>query len=318
MSSIKVNCSKFSKMMAQSNTEENDQEGSNLEPKNVSDQISFPEHEKTTCGNKCAICLGPFENESKTDSCQHRFCFTCIVEWSKVRHACPLCKTAFETVIHSIKDGNNFKSFILPAETTEDNDGAVFVSYQELKVFLDQIRQFSENIKGTKLKPKTVSSFIYSSRIHVFRYLWSRSQGFATSTLRYNIYTHNLHVEPNSIVDKSGRVKECSPSWYRNNPAQTHHLVPWLGRELSALIQFEANLIPRIIDLIIEIIQLFDIKSKEFYEQMVRHTGEKTMHFQHEFYNFARSTYGILEYDLRARYNETSNISTSTIPITIK
>ena len=113
-------------------------------------------------------------------------------------------------------------------------------------------------------------------------------------------------------MDKSGRVKECSPSWYRNNPAQTHHLVPWLGRELSALIQFEANLIPRIIDLIIEIVQLFDIKSKEFHEQMVRYTGEKTQHFQHEFYSFACSTYGILEYDLRARYNMTSNESTST------
>ena len=299
-------------MMVQPNTKERDQDGPNLEPKKISDQISFLDHEKTTCGNKCAICLGPFENASKTDSCQHRFCFTCIVEWSKVRHACPLCKTAFETVIHSIKDVNNFKSFILPAETTEDSDGTISLSYQEIKVFLHEIKQFSENLRGTKLKPKTVPPFIYSSRIHVFRYLWSRSQGFATSTLRYNIYAHNLYVESYSIVDKSGRVKECSPSWYRNNPAQTHHLVPWLGRELSALIQFEANLIPRIIDLIIEIVQLFDIKSKEFHEQMVRYTGEKTQHFQHEFYNFACSTYGILEFDLHARYNVTSNESTST------
>merc|ERR1712226_995071 len=31
----------------------------------------------------CAICLGQFENISKTDTCFHRFCFTCLKEWSK-------------------------------------------------------------------------------------------------------------------------------------------------------------------------------------------------------------------------------------------
>ena len=33
----------------------------------------------------CAICLGQIENMSYTDSCLHKFCFTCLLEWSKVR-----------------------------------------------------------------------------------------------------------------------------------------------------------------------------------------------------------------------------------------
>lgn len=33
----------------------------------------------------CAICLGQIENMSYTDSCFHKFCFTCLLEWSKVR-----------------------------------------------------------------------------------------------------------------------------------------------------------------------------------------------------------------------------------------
>ncbi|KAH9367097.1 hypothetical protein HPB48_011020 [Haemaphysalis longicornis] len=33
----------------------------------------------------CAICLGPPENQSFTDSCFHTFCFSCLLEWSKVR-----------------------------------------------------------------------------------------------------------------------------------------------------------------------------------------------------------------------------------------
>ena len=125
---------------------------------------------------------------------------------------------------------------------------------------------------------------------------------------RHNIYFHNLYVDPDSTVDRSGRIKECNPVWYRNNQAQTHHLVPWLSRQLTAIMEFQTHLIPKVIDLIIEMIQLFGIKSKEFHEQMSRHTGDKTKHFQHEFYHFARSTYSIMEYDVRVRYNETSKI----------
>ena len=36
----------------------------------------------------CAICLGQIENMSYTDSCFHKFCFTCLLEWSKVSSVC--------------------------------------------------------------------------------------------------------------------------------------------------------------------------------------------------------------------------------------
>lgn len=32
----------------------------------------------------CSICLGQIENMAYTDSCFHKFCFTCLLEWSKV------------------------------------------------------------------------------------------------------------------------------------------------------------------------------------------------------------------------------------------
>lgn len=32
----------------------------------------------------CPICLCRIENMSYTDSCFHKFCFTCLLEWSKV------------------------------------------------------------------------------------------------------------------------------------------------------------------------------------------------------------------------------------------
>lgn len=36
----------------------------------------------------CAICLGILQNKSFTDSCLHQFCFTCLLEWSKVSFFC--------------------------------------------------------------------------------------------------------------------------------------------------------------------------------------------------------------------------------------
>ena len=251
--------------------------------------------------NKCTICLGPFENMSSTGICSHKFCFTCLLEWTKIRHACPLCKIEFESIIHTIKSNENFDTYILPPLKLQSSDWTIEISRQELTLFLEGLRNCS---RRHSKNPKDLQAFIRSSRTSAFRYLWSRSRGTATSAFRHNIYYHNLFVDAASTVDSRNRVKECSPNWYRNNPAQTHFLIPWLDRELNALIEFDVHLIPRVIDLVVEIIQLFDIQDEKFHGQMLRHTGEKTKHFQHEFYHFARSTYDIMEYDLSVRYTD--------------
>ena len=50
----------------------------------------------------CSICLDKLENMSCTNSCLHKFCFTCLLEWSKVKPECPLCKSKFTSIIHTI------------------------------------------------------------------------------------------------------------------------------------------------------------------------------------------------------------------------
>ncbi|XVF57558.1 hypothetical protein PTKIN_Ptkin06aG0215300 [Pterospermum kingtungense] len=49
----------------------------------------------------CGICLSE-ENKRRLrgtlNCCTHYFCFTCIMEWSKVESRCPLCKKRFETI----------------------------------------------------------------------------------------------------------------------------------------------------------------------------------------------------------------------------
>jgi hypothetical protein len=50
--------------------------------------------------DKCAVCLNNKQNDiiARIDSCSHTFCFSCILEWSKVRAICPLCKQPFNVI----------------------------------------------------------------------------------------------------------------------------------------------------------------------------------------------------------------------------
>lgn len=66
---------------------------------------------------------------------------------------------------------------------------------------------------------------------------WRRRGGLATTDVRRNIYRQNMYVNPESVVDTTGRYRDTSPEWFRSNPAQTHRLVPWLNRELNALLE---------------------------------------------------------------------------------
>ena len=93
-------------------------------------------------------------------------------------------------------------------------------------------------------------------------------------------------------------------------PAQTHRLVPWLNRELNALMEAQSHQVPYVLQLILDLIQRFNIQSPEFHEQIVPYTGTRTNHFQHEFYNFARSTYDMIGYDRHAMYSAVQPIET--------
>ncbi|XVF11725.1 hypothetical protein REPUB_Repub08aG0052500 [Reevesia pubescens] len=69
-------------------------EPSNNHQKSVDDDDSDSE--------RCGICLsegGRRAIRGKIDSCDHFFCFVCIMEWAKVESRCPMCKRRF-TVIH--------------------------------------------------------------------------------------------------------------------------------------------------------------------------------------------------------------------------
>ena len=52
--------------------------------------------------DECGVCLEPLVDASELDSCKHKFCLKCILEWVKKKSECPYCRSKFESVYHVI------------------------------------------------------------------------------------------------------------------------------------------------------------------------------------------------------------------------
>ena len=102
--------------------------------------------------------------------------------------------------------------------------------------------------------------------------IWRRRRGPGTSDFRRQAYIADLWAQP---LTRDGRTRECSPEWYRNNEAQAHRLVPWLNRELNALLSIngqqsrQMHLITQIIDWI----KIHAIGSQELSNSLLPYLG---------------------------------------------
>ncbi|XP_030534689.1 uncharacterized protein LOC115743846 [Rhodamnia argentea] len=97
---------------------EGEQGRSMSESHEQADSESFPS--SSSSSRPCPICLSPTPHlqESYLDRCFHKFCYKCIVQWTKVvasKHSeapssllCPFCKTENFSIIHGY-DGSKFE-----------------------------------------------------------------------------------------------------------------------------------------------------------------------------------------------------------------
>lgn len=84
----------------------------------------------------CSICLGRCDNKCFTDACMHYFCYACLVEWSKIKPECPLCKKPFRSIIYNVISETHYDEYIVqrtPA-TRYTEDG--------INIFLQDSRRF--------------------------------------------------------------------------------------------------------------------------------------------------------------------------------
>lgn len=246
----------------------------------------------------CPICLGNITDKCMANSCHHCFCLVCLKEWSKQKAVCPLCKESFTTIMYDIKSEKEFKVWKVPRIEPS-------VSLTNFQEFFVSGRRFfgyrTTNFPGaaTLRRQQGGNSPIADAIPSGPRERSSASYRLrGSSFFRINIYINNEWVQP--IADITGRYRQSSPELYREQPALTHRLVPWVNRELAALVP--PSRIGPVLTEVMDLIERYPINSREFRRAMRPHLGSRTNHFIHEFYHFARSPYDMVGHDHAARY----------------
>ncbi|XP_050403399.1 E3 ubiquitin-protein ligase Topors [Patella vulgata] len=270
----------------------------------------------------CAICLGKLENKSFTDSCFHMFCFVCLLEWSKVKNECPLCKQSFKSIIHNVRSYEDYDQYHLSMYRSNHSPEHPYSRSFRYRTTLteDRVLNLRSRVIGNPVTdPETVLQLqAIGASPHVLRATdfnarqdWNRRRQASTSDFRRRIYTNGMRLS--GVRGTNGRVRDISPAFFTANPALTHRLVPWLNRELNALLFNQESHVQFVLELIMGLIKRFEINSEDFYQHISPFIGRHTRHFVHEFQMFAMSPYCMTIHDKKAIYQQqTESVSSDT------
>lgn len=289
-----------------------------MEPQQTS-PLRSSSRDSSSPDDTCAICLGRPENKSFTDSCFHTFCFSCLAEWSKLKAECPLCKQRFKSIIHSVRSLEDYDQYFVrqsshpsigsQTEWQPEPEGRRFRFPTTLTGERIQQLNLEHRLERLNQQITSVSRFM---RDHE-RAPVQRRSFTTTSSERRDVYHLNLWVSASTT-----RYREASPQFYRENPACTHRLIPWLNRELVALLgnsgSGSSNRITLVMELILSLITQVDIRHPDFFRHLWPYLGTWTSHFVHEFYAFATSVHDMVNYDRNAVYMSAEEAAARGVP----
>ncbi|XP_072748525.1 uncharacterized protein [Anoplolepis gracilipes] len=270
----------------------------------------------------CSICLGKLVNTSFTDSCLHQFCFNCLLEWSKIKTECPLCKQTFKSIIHSVRSEEDYAQYHIPRELASqisqpqvalDFNFGIDGNWDVVpRRFVYRTTMTGNRRHGVLLNPEQVSrrEQLPSMAPQVPREERRRRRANPTD-YRRTVYRHGIWAT--SLPDIFGRFRECSAEYYRRQPQELDRLVPWINRELQVLLNNEPGIIAYALSIIMNALTRFDIRSPEFRNNVQPFLAAHTDHFAHELLNFAQTNFDLVGYDQSVTYlprglsNEYSN-----------
>jgi E3 ubiquitin-protein ligase Topors len=272
----------------------------------------------------CVICYSSIKEGKRCfpDSCLHIFHFDCLQRWSEQKNQCPLCKKVFDQIIHNIKSKTEYERY--PVTVLRQDDSAIdlrdLVSFPviPLNSVFHRVDFLTTHSPRRRFTYRTRFEATLEQNERIQELFGSRvDNDYARLTpaeWRRYIYERNLYALP--LSDLAGRYRECSAQFYRENPAQTHRLIPWLNRELVVLMQTnQTTHIPQILEDMRDMLCRYDIQSRKVRKYFQRYLHLKTDHFVHEFYNFAISPYDIVGYDRHVDYNPRNQSTTTTVEI---
>lgn len=264
----------------------------------------------------------------------HQFCFNCLLEWSKVKAVCPLCKQPFTSIIHNVKSNNEYDEHFITNDERAPNADDLLENFLTLDRNVDrhgfylpspfptpprhfQFRTtFTVDPRGELAIQQLLSTHPLTNvcGYHNQNYYRQRRshRDVSTSNYRRSIYEDNMWVQ--ALPDVTGRFRDISPQFFSENPAARNQLVPWLNRELNALLNENTQHVMYVVDVILTQMTRHHIRSRFFKNLLHEYLGNRTEHFIHEFYNFMRSPFDMIGYD-RYAYYQTSRPDVSVVYI---
>ncbi|XP_077550584.1 E3 ubiquitin-protein ligase Topors-like [Haemaphysalis longicornis] len=245
----------------------------------------------------CALCLGAPQDMAFTDGCCHSFCFICLAEWTKVKAECPLCKQRFNSIYHRVLSVDDYEQCYVselqraPESTTEYYDRRSQYPTTMTEWRRDELdMMYEEHLSHAAITAQ--------SRGYLALYT---PRGAMTSSERRALYDLDLWAVPNY-----SHYLDASPRIYQENTERTHRLVPWLNRELNALIPIQSRVQPAI-DEVMLIIRYYDIRHPVLADALNVVLNRYVDHFVYEFYLFASSIHDMVSYDSNTVYGSRSH-----------
>ncbi|KAL3287932.1 hypothetical protein HHI36_002388 [Cryptolaemus montrouzieri] len=254
----------------------------------------------------CAICLGSCSNKCFSDTCMHQFCFKCLLQWSKIKAECPLCKQPFKSIIHNVKSNEEYEEHIVEEPRPIhiiDNEQYLYLPQSPPNPSRHQHRfhfrtTFTVNTHGENaIQQMLLRSWPQYNRR-------TRRDISTTTSFRRSIYNNNFWASSPVNVSVDGRFREVTPEYFQVNPASRTRLAPWLNRELNALLHENTQDVMQLVDTIMDYLLRYHICSRSFRNLLQTYLGDATDHFVHEFYNFMRSPFDMIGYDRNVVYVE--------------
>ncbi|XP_017106881.2 E3 ubiquitin-protein ligase Topors [Drosophila bipectinata] len=325
--------------LTESGSESGDGEAGGQPGTSASASVSASASGRSSPPPNCAICLSRCRRKCFTDSCMHQFCFKCLCEWSKIKPECPLCKQPFKTIIHNVRTLDDYDRY--PVQTTSPsmqehsslrfhivrrpryvplvqnqavmtNDidagaeigGGVLVAAGGVAAGEDGIlRAVAEEVVGSR---HTYSRF-EPYRMELMNFYRQDQEAASPNTSlsqlwRRYVYDRKLYALP--VSDSStGHFRQWSARFYRNNPAQMHRLMPWIQRDIICLLRNAAHSVSTVMQLMNDILPMTNILGPTFRRRLTPYLGDRTSHFIHELFNFARSPFDMIGYDHVVQYS---------------
>ena len=257
--------------------------GSKSSQANVIDNRKSPEQ-------GCSICLGTVEDRAFTDACYHTFCFECLVEWSRVRAVCPLCKKSFHSIMHAFRSFDDHKIYQVPTSYVSN---AVHISSpsNSSSSHFSRITRFW-NAEST-MPLVHDSEFMLSLRRRIYanpeemqlRGLWS-SDGVLMSSAHHQV----------------------TPAMFDNYPLMMERVQPWVIRDVTAIVG--NGDVQTVVGIVLDLLRRIPVTSEDFYERLFPYLGLHTRRFLFELDAFAKSSFNVSTYDARAMYGTGANMET--------